>query len=535
LAKKQAAAEMISESAEVVVKAKKKNKKEERSFKDVLALKLSPKEDSALIKVRGKKKEEAVSEENEEVVVAEFSSAKDIANKSFFVPQGGTTEDKEEKNSSKNEVKAAMEKFAAVKFKAKTLDNGLRFLSAPLPGTKTVTILMMFGTGSKYESKAQNGLSHFLEHMFFKGTAKRKTALKISRDLDSLGGEHNAFTSKETTAYYIKVDKSKTSLAMEILSDMLLYSRFSQADIDRERGVIIEEINMYHDNPMMYIEDVFETCLYGSSPAGREIAGPKENIRSFKRQNFLDYFKTQYGANSAVLCLAGAVDEKIEKLAEKFFKPMKRAPFKDKLRTVDAQSEPMARTHYKEGNQANLAVGVRAFDNFHPDKIALKVLGVILGGSMSSRLFTEVREKRGLAYYVHTNCEFYTDTGYLVTYAGVPIGKKDQAIKVILDEYKKLRTQLVSREELVRAKDLIKGRTTINFEESDNVANWYAHQAVLKDKVMSPEVYFSLLDAVKAEDLRRIAKEIFKNEKLNLAIIGPFKDEAVFKSILKIK
>lgn len=417
-------------------------------------------------------------------------------------------------------------------FKIKTLKNGLRILLAPVVGAKTTTVLMMYGAGSKYETRAQNGLSHFVEHMLFKGTKKRPSALKISQDLDALGGEYNAFTSKEYTGYFTKVDSKKIESAMEILSDMLLNSRLSQADIDRERGVIIEEINMYHQNPMMYIEDVFEACLYGDSPAGWDIAGPKDNIRKFMRKDFLNYFQAQYGIESGVLCLAGNVDSKVEKMAEKYFAGIEKNSFKDKEKTLEEQKSPAVKIHYKEGAQVNLAIGVRAFDNFHPDKVALKILGVILGGSMSSRLFTEVREKRGLAYSVHTNCEFYTDTGYLVTYAGVPVEKKDEAIKVILAEYKKMSSRLVSDEELKRAKDMIKGRTIISFEESDNVANWYARQAVMKDKVVSPEEYFKRVNSVKAEDLRRVAREIFKNEKLNLAVIGPFKDNKEFDKIL---
>ncbi len=418
-------------------------------------------------------------------------------------------------------------------FKIKNLKNGLRFLSAPIAGAKTTTVLIVYGTGSKYETRAQNGLSHFVEHMLFKGTKKRPNALKVSQDMDALGGEYNAFTSKETTAYYMKVDSNKIESAMEIISDMVLNSRLSQVDIDREKGVIIEEINMYRQNPIMYIEDVFESCLYGDSPAGWDIAGPKENIKKFKRKDFLDYFQAQYGTDSGVLCLAGGINSKIEKLAEKYFSGVRKTFFKDKEKTIEDQKIPSVKIHYKEGDQTNLAIGVRAFDNYHPDKIILKLLSVILGGSMSSRLFTEVREKRGLAYSVHSSCEFYTDTGYLVTYAGVPTEKKDEAIKVILAEYKKMCSRLVSNEELKRAKDMIKGRTVISFEESDNVANWYARQVVMKDKVISPEEYFKRLNAVKPEDLRRVAREIFKNEKLNLAAIGPFRKEEELKEIVK--
>jgi predicted Zn-dependent peptidase len=418
-------------------------------------------------------------------------------------------------------------------YRRSVLDNGLKFIIAPIQGTKTVTVLVMFGTGAKYESLSVSGLSHFLEHMFFKGTKKRPNAQKISSDLDALGCEYNAFTAKEYTGYWIKVDNSKIAPALDILSDMLLNSEFSSTEINKERGVIVEEINMYHENPMMYIEDVFEACLYGDTPAGREIAGTKANIQAFKRQNFMNYFTSQYGANSAVLCLAGNIDEKTERLAARYFGKMAKSPFKDKLRTPDAQKVPAVRMHYKQGDQAMISLGVRAYDTYHEDKIILKLMAVILGGSMSSRMFTEVREKRGLAYSVHTTTENYTDTGYLTTQAGIPVGKEDQAIKVILSEYKKIRTTLVGLPELKRAKDLVKGRTIIGFEASDSVANWYAQKAVLKENLMTPEEYFAKIDKVKAEDIRRVAKDIFRNDKLNLAIIGPFQDEAEFEKIVK--
>jgi predicted Zn-dependent peptidase len=426
------------------------------------------------------------------------------------------------------------ESSAAETYNRSLLSNGLKLITAPISGTKTVTALIMFGTGAKYESLSMSGLSHFLEHMFFKGTKKRINAQKISNDLDALGCEYNAFTAKEYTGYWIKVDSSKIAVAMDILSDMLLHSQFSAKEIAKERGVIIEEINMYHENPMMYIEDIFESCLYGDTPAGREIAGTKANIKAFKRQNFLNYYNAQYGANSAVLCLAGDVDEKTGRLAEKYFGKMGKSTFKEKIGTPDGQKSPAVKIHYKEGNQAMISLGVRAYDTYHEDKIILKLMAVILGGSMSSRMFTEVREKRGLAYSVHTTTENYTDTGYLTTQAGIPVGKEEQVIKVILGEYRKMRTKPVSSEELKRAKDLIKGRTVIGFEASDNVANWYAQKAVLKENLTTPEEYFAKIDKVKAEDIRRVAKDIFKNEKLNLAIVGPFQNEADFETLIKL-
>lgn len=434
-----------------------------------------------------------------------------------------------------NGEEAPVDKPITYTFREKTLENGLRVIFAPLSGTRTVTALMVFGTGSKYESLSQNGLSHFLEHMFFKGTKNRAHAQKISSELDALGSEYNAFTSKEYTGYWIKVDNTKTEPALDILSDMLLNSKFSPAEIDREKGVIIEEINMYHENPLMYIEDVFEKCLYGETPAGREIIGPKENIKKFKRQDFLDYFSSQYGSNSAVLVLAGAISRQTEDLVSKYFEPMIKRPFKEKLRTPDHQSSVQVKTYYQEGKQANLSLGVRTYDTYHPDKIILKVLSVILGGSMSSRLFEEVREKRGLAYYIRTQTEFFTDTGYLTTQAGVPAEKIGEAVETIIAEYQKISEKPVSKEELKRACDLIRGRTIIAFEESDAIANWYARQSVLREEVVNPEQFFAAIDRVTPLDIQRVASDIFKANKLNLAVIGPFKGGGQFEKHLKFK
>jgi predicted Zn-dependent peptidase len=458
-------------------------------------------------------------------VVINKSFAEKIEEKDNYEPEV------EEDRTSRPET---FEPSASNSYNRSLLSNGLKLIMAPISGTKTITALMMFGTGSKYESLSASGLSHFLEHMFFKGTKRRPTSQKLVSELDSLGCEYNAFTSKEYTGYYIKIDSTKISAALDILSDMLLHSEFPTKEINKERGVIVEEINMYHENPMMYIEEVFESCLYGDSPAGREVLGTKANINAFKRQNFLNYFTAQYGANSAVLCLAGAVDEKTSRLAEKYFGKMGKTEFKEKIRTPDTQRAPYVKIHHKEGNQAVMSLGVRAYDTYHEDKIVLKLLSVILGGSMSSRMFAEVREKRGLAYFVHTTAECYTDTGYLTTQAGIPVGKEEQAIKVILAEYKKIRSKVVSKEELKRAKDLIKGRTVIGFEASDNVANWYAQRAVLKENLVTPEEYFAKIDKVKAEDIRRVAKDIFKNEGLNLAIIGPFQREEDFEKIIRL-
>ncbi|MCK4554144.1 insulinase family protein, partial [Candidatus Parcubacteria bacterium] len=343
-------------------------------------------------------------------------------------------------------------------------------------GTKTATILVMVKTGSKYENKNNNGISHFLEHIFFKGTDKRPNTLAITSELDSVGAEFSAFTGKEYTGYWVKVGAGQIELALDVVSDMLINSKFEQKEIDREKGVIIEELNMCRDNPIMYIEDLFEELLYGNQPAGWDTIGTKENILGFKRDDFIDYLTLQYGAQNTFVCLAGDIsschrnrrneamprsydcDGNVVNLANKYFSKLQISDFQDKKPVKEKQNKPQIKLHYKKTDQAHLSLGVRAFSLGHKDEFALKLMAAILGGSMSSRLFIELRERKGLAYSVRTQAEFYTDSGYLTTQAGVPVKKINQAIKIILAEYKKIADNLVEDEELKRAKNLIKGR-----------------------------------------------------------------------------
>jgi predicted Zn-dependent peptidase len=410
-------------------------------------------------------------------------------------------------------------------YKKIELKNGLELITAPIEGTKTATVFVIVRAGSKNENKNNNGVSHFLEHVFFKGTEKRPDTLSISSELDSIGAEFNAFTTKEFTGFWVKVDSSRIEFAVDILSDMLQNSKFDSSEIEREKGVIIEEVNMYQDNPMMYIEDVFESCLYGDTPAGREIIGTKENILNFKREDFINYIKDQYSSKNIKICVTGNIDNNIEDLIKKYFIKFNNFNSKEKLNTIENQSEPQVKVHYKKIEQANLAFGVRTFPIEHKDEVILKVLGIILGGSMSSRLFINLRERNSLAYYIRTQSEFYSDTGYLVTFAGVPADRIDEAIQIISNEYKKIKEELVLEEELRRVKDMIKGKSIIQLESSDNVANWYAKQSVLRKNISTPEEYFEELEKVTSEDIKRVANEIFISKGLNLAVIGPFKDK----------
>lgn len=434
----------------------------------------------------------------------------------------------------------------------KVLKNGLRLITVPTRGTETATILVMIGTGSKYENRKNNGISHFLEHMFFKGTKKRPNCLAITAELDGMGAEFNAFTGKEYTGYWVKSDAKKINLAMDIVSDMLLYAKIDAREIEREKGVIVEELNMYLDNPMYHIEDVFEQCLYDDTPAGWDTIGTRENILNFKRSDFLEYINSQYNPNNTTVCLVGNIKNSHIEMVKKYFSNQDFAKrgknFQEKEMVQEQQTKPKSIIKFKKTDQAHLSLGVRTYDYSNEEKTIVKMIGIILGGSMSSRLFINLRERNGLAYYVRANSEVYSDCGYLTTQAGVPVDKIDKAIKIILSEYRRLKTELVDAKELQRTKDLLNGRTAIQMEATDNLANFYSRQAVMTDTVkrmkeekpfgdkkdlVSPKEYLGEIDHIQAGDIKRVAKKIFQNAGLNLAIIGPYKDKNKFSSLLK--
>ena len=416
-----------------------------------------------------------------------------------------------------------------------TLKNGLRLITVPMKSIESMTVMIGVGAGSRYETKETNGLSHFLEHMLFKGTKKRPTTLDISSTLDSIGAEFNAGTEKEWTIYYVKANTTHQNLAFDILADMVLNSKLEEEEIEREKGVIIEELNMYEDTPIQKISEVFESLLYSPKPLSWYVGGLKENIRAIKRDDFLEYQKKLYLPGNMVVVKAGKAEEKEALgLTEKYFGGLKSAP-KDEFKPniYLKQKNSRVRLRKKKTNQSHFCLGFRGYANSHPDYYALSVLAIILGGSMSSRMFTQVRERRGLAYYITTSRGFYLDTGYLVTQAGVDVNKIDEAIKVILHEYWQVIEQKVDLKELNKAKEFLKGRLILALEHSDVVAERYALQALLEKKIKDPQETIEIVDKVTPEDIQRVAKDIFAPEKLNLAIIGPYNDEERFLKLLK--
>jgi predicted Zn-dependent peptidase len=422
-----------------------------------------------------------------------------------------------------------------IKYKKTTLKNGLRIVTIPMTGTETVTVTVMVGVGSRYESEKEAGISHFIEHMFFKGTKKRPTTLDISSELDSIGGEFNAFTSKDKTAYYAKVDAKHLHRALDVVADMYLHSKLEEKEIDKERGTILQELNMYEDTPVRSVGETFENLLYKNNPLGRDIIGYKKTLKSLKRKDFIDYMNRFYMANDTVVCIAGKFDEKkaIGKISG-YFEKMGRGEKPKIVKVDDKQNSPRVKLKYKKTDQSHLVLGVRAYDQDHKDRFALALMSIILGGNMSSRLFIEVREKRGLAYYVRSMIESYKDCGYLAVQAGVEHGNLMLALSTILREFKKIAKEKVSPEELKRAKDFIRGKSIMGMEASDEVAMFFLEQEVTRGKIMTIEEIFARFDKVAASDILRVAKDVFKKNKLNLAVIGPHKDSKKFEKLLAI-
>ncbi len=423
-----------------------------------------------------------------------------------------------------------------MKYKRTLLKNGLRVLTVPVAGTQTVTVTVMVGVGSRYETKKEAGLSHFVEHMFFKGTAKRPTTLDISEELDAIGGEFNAFTSKDWTLYYAKADAKHFETALDVVADIFLNSKLEKEEIEKEKGTILQELNMYEDTPVRNVADVFENLLYAGNSLGREIIGTKEIIRTLKREKFVEYLKNFYVANNTIICVAGKLDErKSLKAIEKYFSRMPKKKTAKLADIKDKQNQPAIRIKFKKTDQTHFILGTRAYPENHPKRFSLALLSVILGGNMSSRLFIEVREKLGLAYYVKTEVEAYADCGYLATQVGVEHKNLELTVETILREYQKIANFKVNKKELQKAKDFIKGKSLMGLEASDEVAMFFASQEIKKKKILTPSEIFTKIDKVTPFDILKVAQEIFVKKRLNLAIIGPHKNAPEIKNILNLE
>ncbi len=416
------------------------------------------------------------------------------------------------------------------------LDNALRVITIPMPSFESATALVMVGAGSRYETRKNNGISHFLEHMAFKGTEKRPSAMDISSLIDGIGGEFNAFTGKEYTGYYVKAAKSNVETTVDVLSDMLQRSKLDPTEIEKEKGVIVEEINLYEDMPMRKIGDIYERLLYGDTPMGWDIAGEKDIIRSITREDFLSYMGQFYSPHNMTVVIAGGIEpEAMREMAEKYFGEMKKFETKKAQSVKEAQEKPAVLIKEKKTEQIHVALGVRGASVQSPDKYELEVLASILGGGMSSRLFSEVREKRGLAYYVRSSSDEYKDTGSLVSTAGIDPKRVKEAVEVMMAEYQKVKEGKlgVTKKELTKAKEYIKGHLVLELEDSRAVSTFYAHQELIEDELLNPDEVLKRVDAVTIEQVEAVGKKYFVNQGLNLALIGNFDDRQALESLLQ--
>ncbi len=416
----------------------------------------------------------------------------------------------------------------------KTLPNGLRVVVAPIPDNPTVTVLVLVEAGSKYEVKKDNGISHFLEHMCFKGTEKRPGSVDISRELDSIGSSYNAFTSHEFTGYYAKADSRNFKKIFDIVSDIYLRSTLPAAEIIKEKGVILEEINMYRDLPPKHIDDLFMQLLYGDTPAGRNILGEKKNILRMTRQDLVGYRARHYLPEATVIAIAGNVRrEDAFKQAEKIFGEVPRGRKGGKPRVRDAQKKPAALLEYKKTDQAHFMLGVRTYDIFDKRNTALSVLAGVLSGGMSSRLFLKLREEMGAAYYVRADNETFTDHGFFQISAGVDKKRVREAIAAVLAECSRLAEEEISKEELARVKEVLIGGMKFSLESTDDIANFCGGQEILKREIRTAEEKAEKIRKITARELRSAAAGIFKDQNLNLALIGPFRRKAEFSKMLE--
>lgn len=422
-----------------------------------------------------------------------------------------------------------------MKFKKKTFKNGLRLITVPMKDSPTATVMVMVEAGSKYETKDIDGISHFLEHVCFKGTQKRQTAREINYELDAIGSKSNAFTSQEYTGYYAKSHPKYIPKILDVLSDIYLHSTFPSAEIEKEKGVIIGEMNMYEDMPHVMVAYQFLKLLYGDQPAGGTILGSKEVIQNITREDFVAYRKKHYVASATIVVVAGSFDEKkIEKQVSELFKDISTAKKHPKKKVIEKQAKPALLIKQKKTDQAHLVLGVRTWKASDKRNTPLAVLTAILGEGMSSRLFQKLREEMGVGYYVRASSDEYTDHGTFAVSAGVDTKRVKEVVVAILDEFRKLMTIPVGDAELQKAKDYIIGTMYLGLESSDELGSFFSSQEIVKGNMKTPQEIEKEIRKVTAKDVQTIAKAIFKNAGLNLAIIGDVKDEANILSILKI-
>ena len=415
------------------------------------------------------------------------------------------------------------------------LDNGLRIVSSAMPHTRSVCICIFIGTGSRYEMAEQAGLSHFVEHLCFKGTERRPTAKELSETIDGVGGILNGGTDKELTVYWAKVARPHFLLALDLLGDMLRNSKFDPLDMENERKIIIEELNMCMDSPQSRVDMLIDEVIWPAQPLGRDVAGSKETVAAIDRNMLLDYLSTHYLPSNTVVSVAGDIshNEVVDAVMSALGDwpdgvPMSWVPADNGQDASRLVVEP------RKTEQAHLCLAVRGISHMHPDRFILDLLNLILGEGMSSRLFLEIRERRGLAYEIHSHVSHFHDSGSVNICAGVDPKRVEDAIEAIVMELVKLREEQVSEAEVIKAKELGKGRLMLRMEDTRNVTGWIGGQELLMGHIRTVDEVISILDAVTASELQRVARELFVTNKLCLALVGPSLKERRLERLLKL-
>ena len=417
-----------------------------------------------------------------------------------------------------------------------TLDNGLRVLTSEMPHTHSVTAGFFLGAGSRYEPDELGGISHFIEHMLFKGTEKRPTAKEIAIAIEGIGGIFNASTGREMTTYWAKVAQPHLPVALDVLVDMLRHATFDPQEVEKERRVIVEEINMIYDTPDEWVFSLVSRLLWPGHPLGRSVAGTKESVGRVGREDLLATLGRYYHPRNAVAAVAGNVkhEEIVGQIAD-YLDDWDPGELSSYLPLEDEQTEPRACVESRDTEQANLCLNIPGISYTHPDRFTFQMLSAVLGQGMSSRLFLEIREKQGLAYSVHAYHSHLQDTGVMGVYAGVDPERIEKAITAILAELDRLRQELVDEEELTKTKEFAKGRLMLHMENTHAVAAWLGSQELLTGEVLTVDEVVKRVDAVTSEDLQRVAQEFFRPGRLNLAVIGPFEErEEPFRALLKL-
>ena len=398
----------------------------------------------------------------------------------------------------------------------------------------TVTVLVLVEAGSKYEAKAKNGISHFLEHMCFKGTTTRPNTSDLSKELDTLGCEFNAFTGQEFTGFYAKGKASDFLKLIDIISDLYLNPLLKESEIEKEKGVIVDEINMYDDMPMQKVHEVWTSLLYGDQPAGWAIAGPRDIVRGMSRKDFIVYRKAHYVASATTVIVSGNVEstDAFKEITKKF-KGVSESKKKGKKKTTSKQLLPQVVTQFKETDQTHFILGVRSFPLYDERNPILAVLGGILGSGMSSRLFRKLRDEMGVGYYVRAGNSASTDSGYFSVSAGVANDRLEEVLQAVMSEFRGMKEELVPKEELAKVKEHLVGMMYLGLESSEDLAEYYGMQEIFRREIVTPQERERRIRAVTAEDIQKIARTIFVEKNLNLALVGPTKEGSALKKLLK--